>query len=223
MRAALYWAPAADDPLWSAGNSWLGRDPELNVAVDQPDLPGIDEMTAAPRVYGFHATLRPPMRLNGSWDNFMACARAAAAASAAFDLPRLAVADLDGFLALRDVAPCPALHALAETCVRETEPSRLPPDANELAKRQAAGLSAEEEVLLQRFGYPYVMQCWRFHMTLTRRLSAAEMRRVRPAAEAHFAAALAVSRRVTDISVFTQAGAGAPLLLAQRVRLAGRT
>jgi hypothetical protein len=218
MRVALYWAPAKDDPLWRAGNAWLGRDPELNVAVKQPELAGIEELTAAPRVYGFHATLRAPMRLAGRWDEFMEAAEAAAGAVAPFDLPSLAVADLDGFLALREVSTCPALSTLADACVTWTEPCRRPADAEELARRRAAGLSAEEEALLLRWGYPYVMQCWRFHLTLTRRLSPEEMARVRPAAEAHFADALRARRRVTEIDVFTQR-AGDAFLLARRLTL----
>jgi hypothetical protein len=221
IRAALYWAPEGDDPLWAAGNAWLGRDPELNVPVSQPDVPGIGEVTAAARVYGFHATLRPPMRLAGSWVDFMEAAEAAAGAVAPFDLPALAVADLDGFLALREATPCPALQALADACVAWTEPCRLPADAVELARRRAAGLSAEQEAMLRRWGYPYVMQCWRFHMTLTRRLSPEAMRRMREAAEAHFSSTLNMRRRVSAISVFTQR-AGDPFRLSHRLELRGQ-
>ena len=68
---------------------------------------------------------------------------------------------------------------------------------------------------------PYVFETWFFHMTLTRRLSPEERVAVQPAAEAHFAEALARPRRVDGITVFTQAGTGAPFLVAERFALAG--
>jgi putative phosphonate metabolism protein len=221
LRAALYWAPERTDTLCAAGNAWLGRDPELGAVVPQPPLAGILEITEAPRVYGFHATLRPPMRLATGWDEFMDAAERLAASLRPFDLPPLSVRDMDGFLALGPRAASPALQALADACVRETEPHRLPPTPAELARRRAAGLSPEEERLLQRWGYPYVMQCWRFHMTLSRRLPPKEMAAWQTAAEDHFAAALAVPRRVEDIAVFTQRSPDAPFLIAHRLKLGG--
>ena len=224
-RVALYWAPRHADALSAAGAAWLGRDAELGVAVQQPMVAGIEEATAAPRLYGFHATLRPPMRLAAGWEEFIGAAAALAATTAPFDLPALAVADLDGFLALRETAPCPPLQALADSCVRVTDPHRLRPDAAELARRRRSGLAAEEDALLLRWGYPHVMQRWRFHMTLTRRLDAVGMARFRPAAETHFAQALAVPQRVTEIVVFTQAAPSgdepAPFLIAERLPLGG--
>ncbi len=223
-RFALYWAPAPGDPLGDAGNAWLGRDPELGIALPQPDLPGIAAITAAPRHYGFHATLRPPMRLATSWHDFLAAAQALAARTPPFDLAALRVDVISGFLALREVAPCPRLHALADDAVRATEPHRLPPAPAELAQRRRAGLSPSAEANLVRWGYPYVMEDWRFHMTLTRRLDAAEAALLRPAAEAHFAAALAAPRQVTEIAVFTE-GPGdppPPMLVACRLPLTGR-
>jgi hypothetical protein len=220
-RVALYWAPERADPLLAAGNRWLGRDPELSAPLHQPAIPGLKEATAAPRLYGFHATLRPPMRLATDWETFQAAIDTLAKSLAPFDLPPLAVTAMDGFLVLRESAPSPALHALADACVRHTNPHRLPPSDSERAKRRAAGLSAEEEALLQRWGYPWVMQRWRFHMTLSRRLTDAEMALLRPAAEDHFAQALATPRRVTEICVFTQI-AQHDLLLAHRLPLTGQ-
>jgi hypothetical protein len=218
LRAAVYWAPALGDPLSIAGNSWLGRDAEHGVAVPQPPLDGLAELTAAARVYGFHATLRPPMRLATGWEDFLASLRHLAAGMSPFALPPLQVVDMAGFLALRERAPCPALHALADACVQATDMHRMAPTESELAKRRSAGLSAEEEALLLRWGYPHVLQHWRFHMTLSRRLSQREMTHIRPLAEAHFAAAAAMVRQVEEVAVFTQVDGG-DFLIAERVRL----
>ncbi len=216
-RVAVYYAPKAADPLWAAGCDWLGFDPEAG-----RDLPTqFGEITEQPRVYGFHAPLKPPMRLATKWADFLADATALAARTAPFDLPKLAVMDLSGFLAVLETAFCPALHALADACVVDLDPHRTPPDAADLAKRRGSGLPAAQEAMLVRWGYPHVLETWRFHMTLTRRLTAEERATVQPAAEAHFAAALAMPRRVEEICLFTQASSGAPFRLAERLPLGG--
>ena len=221
-RVALYWTPVRDDPLWTAGNAWLGRDPELGTLIPQPDVPGIAEITAAPRLYGFHATLRPPVRLASGWEEFIEAAEGVAAEEADFELPRLKLTVLDGFLALCTAAPCPRLHNLANRCVLATDPHRLRPNAAELAKRRGPGLSAGEDALLLRWGYPYVMERWRFHMTLSRRLSVPELAAFYPAADNHFKPVLAKSRLVGNIAVFTQAsGAAQPFLVGERLPLHG--
>ncbi|MFZ4410791.1 MAG: DUF1045 domain-containing protein, partial [Paracraurococcus sp.] len=182
-RVALYWAPELDDPLHALASAWLGRDAETGAALPQPALPGLDiaALTADPRGYGLHATLKPPFRLAVSWAEAMAAAEALAGRLAPFDLPPLAVHDLDGFLALRETAPCPALQALADACVEALDPCRAPPGEAELARRRRSGLSPRQEALLARWGYPYVFAEWRFHVTLTRRLTAAEKAVVLPA------------------------------------------
>src|SRR3954449_12951235 len=99
-RVAVYYAPLPDDALTLLSNAWLGRDPVTGAPVRQPDMPSIAEITAEPRRYGFHATLKPPMQLaeGRSWQDLMRAVRALAAAIAPFDLPRLSVQDLHGFL-----------------------------------------------------------------------------------------------------------------------------
>jgi hypothetical protein len=217
MRAAVYWAPGLDDPLWRAGCAWLGRDAETGARVPQPAVPGIAALTAEPAQYGLHATLRPPMRLATGWDEFRDAVRQAALETAPFALPPLELANIHGFLALREAAPCPLMRDLADRCVIITNPHRLPPGAEELARRRRGGLSARQEDFLQRWGYPYVMEEWFFHVTLTRRLSEAEWRLVLPVAEAHFAGVIGVPRLVDTIAVFTQSEGN--FLIAERFEL----
>jgi putative phosphonate metabolism protein len=222
-RVAIYYAPLQDDPLTAASSAWLGRDPATGAPVAQPDLDGIAEFTAEPRSYGFHATLKPPMRLadGADWGGFVAAVRAMAADIAPFALPTLAVADLRGFLALRETQSCAPLQALADACVERVDSFRMPPSDDELARRRRARLSAEQDAMLVRWGYPYVLGTWFFHMTLTRRLSDAEKARVLPAARAWFAPTLATDRRVEDICLFTQASQDMPFTLAERIPLRG--
>jgi putative phosphonate metabolism protein len=222
-RVAVYYAPRPDDPLFAAGATWLGRDPESDAPAPQPDIPDIVEVTAEPRLYGFHATLKPPMRLadGRQWSDVVQAARELAGRTTAFDLPGLAVQDVHGFLALREVTLCAPLQALADACVEHLDPFRAPPSDAELARRRRANLSAEQDAMLTRWGYPYVFNTWFFHMTLTRRLAAQEKARFQPKAEAYFARALSVPRRVSDICLFTQTAPDAPFVIAERLPLRG--
>ena len=216
MRAAIYWAPDADHPLWRAGCAWLGRDPESGAALASP---APDDIIAEPARYGFHATLKPPMRLAASLDALLDDAAALAARITPFALPALAVTELAGFLALCEAAPCPALHALCDACVAELDRHRAPPPEAELTRRRQNGLSAREAAHLARWGYPHVFDTWRFHMTISRRLAADEMALWRPRAEAWFAAVLANPPLVASIAIFTEAAPGAPFTLAARLPL----
>jgi len=142
-----------------------------------------------------------------------------AAGLAPFDLPRLAVENYGGFLALRDQAPSIPLQATADCVVATLDPFRAQPGEAELARRRKHGLTPTEEAMLIRWGYPHVFAHWKFHITLSRRLTPDEMARAKPLAESYFAAALARPRQVMSLALFTQRDAGQPFLLAERFPL----
>jgi putative phosphonate metabolism protein len=223
MRVAVYYVPQPDDPLFADAAAWLGRDPATGAPSPQPDIPGILEVTAEPRIYGFHATLKPPMRLKDGrqWSDAVEAANDLAHSVAPFELPRLAVSDVHGFLALRETQPCAPLQALADACVERLDHVRAPPTEEEIARRRKASLTPRQDEMLLRWGYPYVFDTWFFHMTLTRRLSADEKRVYMPAAQAYLAQALAVPRRVMDICLFIQPGPGEPFVIKERLTLRG--
>ncbi len=223
QRVGVYFALRDSDLLASVGAAWLGRDAMTNQIIPQPCLPDIAEVTADARLYGFHATLKPPMRLTDGcdWNDLIRDTSALAGRIAPFDLPPLAVADVHGFLALRETAPCLALQALADICVAELDHLRAPPDPAELARRRRAPLTPTQDALLLRWGYPYVFGAWFFHMTLTQRLHADEHAFWRPAAEDFFAPALRTRQTVRDICLFTQAAPGQDFILAARLPLRG--
>ncbi len=222
-RVAVYYAPQPDDPLFAEAAAWLGRDPESGAPVPHPDIPNIADVTAEPRLYGFHATLKPPMRLaeGCQWSDVVAAATELADRTAPFDLPRLAVSDVFGFLALRETVPWPPLQALADACVEHLDPFRAPTSDAELARRRRANLTPRQDAMLVRWGYPYVFDTWFFHMTLTRRLNAEEKEFYQPAADGHLARALAMSRRIADICLFVQPSLGESFVIEQRLKLRG--
>lgn len=223
-RVGVYYCPRQDDPLFTAGAAWLGRDPVSGAPMAQPDVPGIEEVTEDARGYGFHATLKPPMRLasDHSWQAVLAAVDGLAGRIAPFALPPLSVRDVHGFLALRETVACAPLQALADACVEELDWFRAPPSEAELARRRRADLTAAQDAMLTRWGYPYVFDAWFFHMTLTRRLAAHEHALWRLAAERFFAAPVAEPRMVRDVCLFTQTGPGAAFVLAERVALRGQ-
>ncbi len=222
-RLALHWAPDEDDALHALGSAWLGRDAATGEALAQPALPGLDiaEVTADPRGYGLHATLKPPFRPAAGYAAARDATAALAERIATFDLPPLAVHDLDGFLALRETAPCPALHAFADACVEALDAHRAPPTEAEIARRRPERLSETQRAHLMRWGYPYVFEEWRFHVTLSRRLTAPEKAVVLPAVTDALGEAPTRARRVTAISLFVQPAPGAPFTIAERLPLRG--
>lgn len=189
-RYAVYFAPPAASPLWRFGCSVLGVDPETGEAAGLPALRRFDaetwrEITAEPRKYGFHGTLKAPFRLapgRGEDELHAACARFAAE-RARFACAGMMVAAIGRFLALRTVQPCAPLDRLAAGCVSAFDEFRAPLAEAEIERRLRAPLSERQRAHLEQWGYPYVFEDFRFHMTLTgplddemRALAEAELR-----------------------------------------------
>lgn len=214
-RYAIYYAPASGSDLARLGNEWLGRNPEAGpVTQAAPSLPGcrpIAEITAAPRKYGLHGTLKPPMRLAEGLppEDLVAAVAAWGAQRGSVDLGPLRVASLGPFLALVPVEQPQALVRFAADLVRDLDAFRAASTEGELARRRQNGLSARQEELLAAWGYPYVMDELRFHVTLTDKLHPHEVPVVSAAAEAHFAPAMGSPVVMTDLAVFGEDAEGA--------------
>ncbi len=224
-RYAVYWAPPQQHPLWRAGAAWLGRDPAGIAPGAPPVLAGIAELTAEPSRYGLHATLKPPMRLHEdvSPAGLRQILAEVAAGVPAFDLPPLALDELEGFLCLRETRESTALQSLADAMVAGLDHLRAPPSERELARRRQSSRTASQQANLLRWGYPQVFAHWTFHITLTRRLLRHERAIVRPVAEAWFANALEEKIQVTDVCLFEQTAPRFPFVLVDRVPLAEST
>lgn len=221
MRVALYWAPELDDPLHARASAWLGRDAETGTDVAQPNVPGIVEATADPRLYGFHATLKAPFRVATSWEQVVAAAEALAAETAPFTLPPLVVRNLRGFLALIESEPCPALDAFAGACVRALEPHRAALTTAEIARRRPERLSERQRAHLDRWGYHLVFEDFQFHGTLTGRLPDEQRAVIEPTVTDFLGDIPERPRLVRELCLFTQQVAGAPFLIARRLPLLG--
>jgi putative phosphonate metabolism protein len=172
-RYAVFWAPPRGSALARFGARWLGWDAEAGLPVPQLEVPGlpapVPEITATPRRYGFHGTLKPPFRLAEATD-FAALDGAVAglaAKSGSFRGAPPTLTRIGRFIALVPSARSSALDALAERCVSGLDTFRAPSGEAELARRREHGLTSRQEEHLARWGYPYVLDEFRFHLTLT--------------------------------------------------------
>lgn len=212
-RVAVYYAPDSDDLLWQAGCEWLGRDPLSNAALSQPNIPSLFENSTDPRRYGLHATLKAPITPRHGFKLFLDDAAKLAAKQVPFALPRLQVTNLHGFLALCPAETSELLQILADRCVTQLDSHRLPENAEAQAKR-AAGRSSRQAENIVQWGYPLVLEDFRFHMTLTNKMAANPYE---AAASAHFAAALALPRMVSSLAIFIEEEKGQPFRLYDRL------
>ncbi|ASM71047.1 MULTISPECIES: DUF1045 domain-containing protein [Roseobacteraceae] len=175
-RYAIYVTATPDSALARFGAQWLGWDSATGQRVAQPDVTGLDlpAITAAPHPYGFHGTVKPPFRLarNTTPDALLADLTALCARLPAVTLQGLELARLGGFFALVPVGDSTVLASMAAEVVQTLDNHRAPPTPAEIEKRRAARLNPQQEAHLQRWGYPYVMDQFRYHMTLTGRLDA---------------------------------------------------
>ncbi len=214
-RFAIYYAPPASSALWARAAEWLGRDPATGAVFDTgvAGLPRdrLGAVTGSARRYGFHATIKAPMALAEG------ASRAALEDSLlGFGLQRrqvaigpLKLALLDGFLALVPKRQSEGLTRLAGECVAHFEPFRRPMSEAERQRRVHGGLSAYQIGLLDHYGYPYVMDQFQFHMTLTDRLAESDREAVLPAAEAWFAPVLGKDVVLDRLSLFHEPEPGA--------------
>ena len=226
-RFAIYYAPSTTSELWQRAARWLGRDAATG-SQSNDGLPGVSaetlaRLTPSATRYGFHATLKAPMRLAEPWtrEELEAALAAFASASAPVAIGPLKLALLDGFLALIPVEQSPALGGFVAEVVDRFEPFRAPLSAAERDKRLKTGLSSRQAELLDRFGYPYVMEEFRFHMTLTDRLPAAERDAVMAAAERWFAPLLGPAMMLDRLVLYSEPAAGAPFLRDEDYLLTG--
>lgn len=172
-RFGIYYAPPPG-PLAEFGASWLGWNLEKGSAHLQPNMPKVQAITATPRKYGFHGTLKPPFRLaHGRTAEELEASLAALCTSLkpARSGP-LVLSKLRHFLAFTPTGDMADLANLAACLVQGLDRFRAEPSDSELARRRAAGLTPAQEANLADWGYPFVLDEFRFHLTLSGKLSA---------------------------------------------------
>lgn len=217
MRFAIYFSPHSDHDLAQRAAAWLGRDAFSDamlppVAVAPLSAAEVAFHTAAARRYGFHATLKAPFRLvGGETEASLAAALDGFVAEAEPPvIPRLALKQIDGFFALVPGDPTPALDALAGAIVERFDRFRAPMSEAEMARRNPDALSPRELNYLHKWGYPYVFDAFRFHMTLTGRVAGGDAVRVRAAIEDFFAPMIGAPLEIATLALFGEPDHGGP-------------
>jgi putative phosphonate metabolism protein len=194
-RYAVYFVPAAQSVLYLFGSALLGYDCYTGTELRFPQAlpvpePAWRELTQEPRRYGFHATLKAPFHLADGADEtelleaFHTFCRSEAVAAAFTPV----VTVVEGFIAIVPSASEPAVDRLAAAAVTAFDRFRAPLNAHDRARRLAADLSERQAQHLERWGYPYVFEDFRLHLTLTGRLSAERQTIILPFLRERFAA-----------------------------------
>jgi putative phosphonate metabolism protein len=176
-RYAIYYVAAAGSDLDRFGAQLLGYDAFNGAELPFPDdvtqsVPDWLDLTQDPRKYGFHATLKAPLSLaHGKTEaQLLAACESFAAASRPIPVIVPIVHSIDGFIAVVPAEPSAELERLAADCVSELDSFRAPLTPDDRARRNHAALTTSQRKHLDRWGYPYVMEDFRFHLTLTGRL-----------------------------------------------------
>jgi Protein of unknown function (DUF1045) len=226
-RYAIYFAPLPDSPWWQAGSAWLGRCAARQENIPQPVVNGVSateffERTAAPRRYGWHATLKAPFFLHANSDlsAIRLSMRTLSQRLQPFDMPAFQVIQLDNFLALVPKTQSEGITTIANACVTDLHPHAQALSALDLQRRRQASLSPREDALLLRWGYPYVMECFRFHCSLTGSLQGLENEQIQAlhdAANEWFGSL--PPRRFESLALFAEPVAGADFKLLEHFKL----
>lgn len=210
MRYAIYFTPPPGEPLTLAAESWLGRSAFSGAAFAMPAER--EAITVSARRYGFHATMKAPFRLADGMseaqliDDFEQWT----AARHAFTGPRLVIDTIDGFFALVPKERYEALETLARDIVVDFESFRAPLTLEDFERRRPDRLAPAERGYLDTYGYPYVLDAFRFHMTLTDRVPAQDTAKVAEELNAHFGTLPDDPIHVSTLALFAESEPGAP-------------
>jgi putative phosphonate metabolism protein len=175
-RYAIYYAAAPGSDLDRFGAQLLGYDAFSGEELPFPDgiAPDWRELTKDPRKYGFHATLKAPLSLAPGRTEVELIAACEAFAATPRPLPVITpvVGSISGFIAVVPSEPSAGVERLAADCTRDFDQFRAPLTIEDRERRNPSALTPRQREYLDRWGYPYVMEDFRFHMTLTGRLDA---------------------------------------------------
>ncbi|MGB1963374.1 MAG: DUF1045 domain-containing protein [Candidatus Puniceispirillales bacterium] len=211
-RFAFYFLPPLDSPLSCFGAGWLGW------SIDRGEMmPFLDpvscnhsEIIAKAQKYGFHGTLKPPFRLHQDtcFEDLVDAANTLMANVSHFNLPQLMLNDLDGFFVLRPKIDCPDVINLAHILVTKLDHFRALSSEEELQRRRSNGLTERQDKLLIEWGYPYVLEEFRFHLTLTKKLDQFSANQVYNILQNHLTQEMLTPIQVKDIGLVGEAEDG---------------
>jgi hypothetical protein len=219
MRYAIYYTPQPGSALHALGSCWLGRD--VFGAPMTDTVAGLEPFIAEASRYGFHATLKAPftLRKGTTVEGLLAVAGALARKIQVVLLHELELSSLHGFLALRPRDQDHDLAELERNCVCHLDQFRADPSPHDLARRNVSALSARQKLHFSDWGYPYVLDAFRFHMTLSCQMEGGELNALEDRAAEHFAPVIGRRLLIDNITVFREEAPGAPFMVLEQFPL----
>jgi hypothetical protein len=220
-RYAIYYAPELGSPLDAFGRTWFDEKTNGNAkAIANLNPKRLAELSETSRKYGFHGTLKPPFGLNpsSSIESLLSAARVFARSLSPIEIPPLELAIIGKFIALTPTTQSAALEKLSAACVRAFEAYRLPLSDEQLENYKQNKLTVHQEQMLEHWGYPYVMEEFRFHISVTDRIDdPREREEIMDALEKVAAPILRKPVTVREIAVFSQPGLDQPMSPIERI------
>jgi putative phosphonate metabolism protein len=225
-RYAIYYVPTHGSDLDRFGAHLLGYDAYTGDELAFPDgimetAPDWRDLAADPRRYGFHATLKAPLSLapGKSETELLAACRSFADRPRSIPIITPVVNSISGFVAVIAAEPPAELERLAADCTEEFDSFRAPLTAEDRARRNPSILTPKQREYLDRWGYPYVMEEFRFHMTLTGRLSSERRETILAMLRKRFDALKMMTLQVDGIALFRQNDADSRFRIVQHTLL----
>jgi hypothetical protein len=215
-RYAIYFIPSADSPTYQRVSAWLGYSILQEQTLSQRELPAdLHEFRGFTRhaaLYGCHATLKPPFRLRAGlkekhllkiFKHFCRICRPIRCSG-------LRVDSIGRFLALTQSKNSKKLDELATDCVQTFDLFRDEISEAGFNKRQPEKLSPNQLKMLQQWGYPFVLDEFRFHITLSDPLPESSLSACKKALNNFLLPTFSDSFVIDSLSLCHQAHAGEP-------------
>ncbi len=183
-RYAIYYTPRTGD-FAQRGAAWLGWDLQAGIPVAHPAVENLDiaKLTDRPRKYGLHGTVKAPFELTKASTEAQLIAGVATfcKGQAPVQLDGLALSQIGRFLALVPQGDTTALGSLAATANVVLDAFRAPLSEAEFTRKNAPHLTDQQRIYLKNYGYPHIMEYFRFHITLTGPLASDQLTPVKTA------------------------------------------
>lgn len=228
MRYAIYFTPPAGDPLLKVAANLLGRNAFSGQPVKVPQIRGLDnadfaQLTESPRRYGFHATLKAPFHLAEDFEEreLLSAMMHFASSINPIEIPKLEISCLDGFFALVPSEPLAGLNQLANDIVVAFDRFRALPTEHDIKRRNPDALTISQRRNLEQWGYPYVFEDFRFHMTLTGPVPEPDRPKIERILSEFLEPVLEEPVEINNLALFTEAQPGDPFEINSLHPLAG--
>ncbi len=181
-RYAIYYAPIENPELDLFGKCWLGWDPykgEETTKSDLSKLPSFKKFSGlvlTPKQYGFHGTIKAPFRLKNkyTYSDLENKVREISKQIQSFHLDKLVIKKLGNFIALTPSKNL-KVNDVSNKFVEGLDFLRDDLSEDEIKKRHPHKLSFNQKKMLFKWGYPYVFNEFKFHLTLTGKLRIEEI------------------------------------------------